>query len=150
MPSFQKILVPVDFSEHSRAAVDAAVEFARSFGGSIHLLHCYAIQPGGISPYGVAAPAAYFNEIREAAQRELDAWSEKLLSEGVEVTTSLRSDSPSPTIVEVAYEIEADLIVIGTRGLSGIKHVMLGSVAERTVRTAPCPVLTVKASDGAG
>jgi nucleotide-binding universal stress UspA family protein len=62
----------------------------------------------------------------------------------VRVTAHLREANPSDAILDVAREIDADLIVMGTRGLTGLKHVLLGSVAERTLRLAPCSVLTVK------
>jgi len=143
MPRFKQILVPIDFSEHSTAAFKVAVEIAKAFHSKIHLLHCYQIQPGGISPYGIAIPSDYFTELHEAASRQLKEWQEKHVPVGVSVEASTISEAPSESIVKTAKEIGADLIVMGTRGLSGFKHVMLGSVAERTVRLAPCPVMTL-------
>jgi len=143
MPRFKQILVPIDFSEHSTAAFKVAVEIAKAFHSKIHLLHCYQIQPGGISPYGIAIPSDYFTELHEAASRQLEEWQEKHVPAGVSVEASTISEAPSESIVKTAKEIGADLIVMGTRGLSGFKHVMLGSVAERTVRLAPCPVMTL-------
>ena len=153
MSRFKKILVPSDFSEHSTAALEAAIELAGVFDSKLHLLHCYQIQPGGISPYGIAIPSSYFAEIRDAASRQLAEWQEKHVPADMPVELSTMSEVPSQTIVKTAKEIGSDLIVMGTRGLSGFKHVMLGSVAERTVRLAPCPVMTVhaprsKSSDG--
>ena len=145
MSRFKKILVPVDFSEHSAAAVEAAIDLARAFGSKLHLLHCYQIQPGGLSPYGVAIPSSYFTKIRDAASQQLSDWQEKHVPADVPVDASMASDVPSELIVKTAKEIGADLVVMGTRGLSGLKHVLLGSVAERTVRLAPCPVMTVHA-----
>ena len=142
--SFQKILVPVDFSEHSAKALDAAIELAKAFGGKLTLRHCYQIQPAGVSPYGIVLPESFDRDIREAAARQLDEWRQKVAAAGVEVDASLSAMFPSLAIAETASELGTDLIVMGTRGLSGIKHVLLGSVAERTVRIAPCPVLTVK------
>ena len=155
MLRFKKILVPVDFSEHSAAALAAAVELASVFGSKLHLLHCYQIQPGGVSPYGIAIPPSYFAEIRDAASRQLAEWQEKNVPTAIPVDATTMSESPSEAIIMTANKIGADLIVMGTRGLSGFKHVMLGSVAERTVRLAPCPVMTVhatgsKPADGGG
>ena len=147
MSRFKEILVPVDFSEHSLAALEAAVEFARAFDSKLHLLHCYQIQPGGISPYGIAIHASYFTKIQEAATKELAAWQQKHLPADIPVDAKTASQMPSQAIVKAADEIGADLIVMGTRGLSGFKHVLLGSVAERTIRFAPCPVLTVHAPE---
>ena len=147
MPRFQTILVPVDFSEHSARALDVAIEMAKAFGGRIHLLHCYPINPTGISPYGIVIPEGFDQEVREAAERQLARWGEKVSAAEVDFDQSLSSMFPSEVIARTAAEIGADLIVMGTRGLSGLKHVLLGSVAERTLRTAPCPVLTVKGPD---
>jgi nucleotide-binding universal stress UspA family protein len=146
MSRFKKILVPVDFSEHSTAALKAAVELASVFGSKLHLLHCYQIQPGAISPYGIAIHSSYFAKIRDAASRQLAEWQEKNVPTAISVDATTMPESPSVGIVKTAKEIGADLIVMGTRGLSGFKHVMLGSVAERTVRLAACPVMTVHAT----
>ncbi len=147
MSRFTKILVPVDFSDHSRAALETAAEIATTFDASIHLLHCYQIQPGGIAPYGIVMPTELYNDLRDAAESRLKEWQEKSSTGGVEVEASLSSNFPSEAIAQTAEEIGADLIVMGTRGLSGIKHVMLGSVTERTIRQAACPVLSVKAPE---
>ena len=149
MTLFQKILVPVDFSEHSKAALESATQLAKTFRAELCLLHCYAVDPGGISPYGVSLPPNYFDEVRDAANQKLDGWLEKITAEGVKARPLLSSTCPSEEISLMAEELGSDLIVMGTRGLSGVKHLMLGSVAERTLRTAPCPVLTVKATESA-
>ena len=147
MSHFKEILIPVDFSDHSTAALESAIELARAFDSRLHLLHCYQIQPGGISPYGIAIPSGYSSEIRDAASQQLAAWQEERIPAGISVDVSIVSEVPSEAIVGAANKIGADLIVMGTRGLSGFKHVMLGSVAERTVRLAPCPVMTVHAPE---
>jgi nucleotide-binding universal stress UspA family protein len=144
MTRFETILVPVDFSDHSKEALDTAVQIAQLFGSTIHLLHCYHLQTAGISPYGIVLPSGYYDDIREAAEKKLNDLHERVLGEGIKVESILSADSPSLAINLAADEIEADLVVMGTRGLSGLKHAMLGSVAERVVRLAPCPVLTVK------
>jgi nucleotide-binding universal stress UspA family protein len=140
----EKILVPVDFSEHSARALEMAIDLAKAFGAEIHLLHCYQIQPLSISPYGIALPEDFDREVREGAERRMDEWRAKVMLEEIEVGVHLSSRFPSLQISETASEVGADLIVMGTRGLTGIKHALLGSVAERTLRLAPCPVLTVK------
>ncbi len=147
MTQFAKILVPVDFSDHSNAAQEIAVEIAKTFSAKIWLLHCYQLHPGGVSPYGIAAPASYQDDVREAVMHQLRESQEKIEAEGVPAETSVSSEFPPQAIIEMAEDIGADLIVMGTRGLTGFKHLMLGSVAERTVRLAPCPVLIVKAEE---
>ena len=149
MLDIRRIVVPTDFSADAVRAYEVAIQLARSFGAEITLLHCYQINPGGISPYGIAMPVSLDQELQDAARRQLAEWGEKADSEGVTVQTRLLSLTPSVGIAQCVEETGADLIVMGTRGLAGIQHVMLGSVAERTVRTAPCPVLTLKSPDAA-
>jgi nucleotide-binding universal stress UspA family protein len=144
MTRFETILVPVDFSDHSKEALDTAIQIAHLFKSTIHLLHCYHIQAAGIAPYGIVMPSGYYDDIRDAAEKHLDDWHKMVSNEGIKSKSILSADSPSLAISLAAEEIEADLIVMGTRGLSGLKHAVLGSVAERVVRLAPCPVLTVK------
>lgn len=146
MLQIRSILVPVDFSEDSASALDVAISLARSFGAAIRLLHCYPIQLGGISPYGLVIPESLDRDVREAAARKIAAWREKVSAAGVEVSDTVTPLFPSEAIAQEAEASGADLIVMGTRGLTGLRHVLLGSVAERTLRIAPCPVLTVKAS----
>ena len=144
MTRFETILVPVDFSDHSKEALDTAIQVAHLFGSTIHLLHCYHIQTAGISPYGIVLPSGYYADLRDAAEKRLRDWHDILSKEGIKSESILSADSPSLAINLAAEEFKSDLIIMGTRGLSGLKHAMLGSVTERVVRLAPCPVLTVK------
>jgi universal stress protein A len=144
-----KILVPVDFSDHSLRALEEAIEFAKVFGAEVHLLHCFQINPTAIANYGVVVRQSFDEDFRRAALRRLSEWREKVSAEGIPVQEHLEANFPSAAISVLARELGADLIVMGTRGLTGLKHVLLGSVAERTIRIAPCPVLTVK-NDAAG
>ena len=145
MIPFRTILVPVDFSEHASHALDAAVELARHFGAKLHLIHVYPIQPIMVAPYEVSIPIDIEKSIREPANQKLREWAERAVQARVEVETTSAADTPAEAIARLAQDIRADLIVMGTRGLTGFKHVLLGSVAERTLRIAPCPVLTLKA-----
>lgn len=144
MSRFRTILVPIDFSEHADVALDRALELAKESGGTLHLLHAYEIPLGTIPPYGIEVPQSVVVEVRDAAARRLEKASHKARDRGVACETHLVHSTPAAGIVEAARTLGADLIVMGTRGLTGVKHVLLGSVAERTVRGAPCPVLTVK------
>lgn len=143
METIRKILVPVDFSEHAGAALATAIGLARRFGAEIHLLHCTPLNPGSVSPYGIAVPETFAHDLRQAALHELGKWRGKVSAEGLTVREHLSTRFPPEVIPTLAEEIGADLIVIGTRGLSGLKHVLLGSVAERVLRQAPCPVWVV-------
>jgi nucleotide-binding universal stress UspA family protein len=150
MGTIHRILVPVDFSEHSERALEEAIGLAKRFQAELHLLHCYQVYPAGAVgfPYDVALPESYERAVRESATARLSSWREKASAQGIRVEQHLSVDFPSHGIVELAEKLPADLIVIGTRGLSGVKHVLLGSVAERTIRHAPCPVLTIKRGTG--
>jgi nucleotide-binding universal stress UspA family protein len=141
---FRTILVPVDFSNDSAKALRHATELARRFEAKIHLLHSYPVHIGGIAPYGMVVPESFERDCRDAAAKHLDQWADKVGAEGVPVEATVTPIFACEAIVKVAREIDADLIVMGTRGLTGLKHVLLGSVAERTIRVAPCPVLTVR------
>jgi nucleotide-binding universal stress UspA family protein len=143
----QTILVPTDFSPHSEKALELAEQLAKLTGAKIHLLHCYQINVGGISPYGVTIPDEFNREIREAAAEKVEELEQKVAAQGIEVEAHVTPRYPSEAVTDLAKEIGADLIVMGTRGATGLKHIFLGSVAERTLRIAPCPVLTVKETD---
>jgi len=143
MWEIREILVPVDFSEASARALETAIELARKFHARLHLLHCYPVHPLTHTD-GVPLPEGLDRDLRRAAQQRLFEWGEKANAAGVSVVEHLSPDSAVEAIVEQAEEIGADWIVMGTRGLSCVRHVLLGSVAERAIQHAPCPVLTVK------
>jgi nucleotide-binding universal stress UspA family protein len=138
------ILVADDFSEHAAAAVASACDLAKQFGAELHAVHAFELATPLVSPYQVAIPDLYLVESRNAAILRLEELAAKLRAEGIEVEPHLTEAPAAPAIARLAEEIGADLIVMGTRGMTGIKHLVLGSVAERTLRLAPCSVLTVK------
>lgn len=148
MPSFQTILVPTDFSDDAEASLREAVELAKATGARIHLLHVYHF-PAYVSatpelPYVI--PAKVYNDIRQHAAARVQEIEKRIQADGVSAKSEIVEGPPSERIVACAERENADLIVMGTRGLTGLKHVFLGSVAERTLRHATCPVMTVKAS----
>jgi nucleotide-binding universal stress UspA family protein len=145
MQPIRTILAAVDFSSHSAPVVDAAVTLAKQFGARVQLVHAYDIPMPLVSPYEVAIPEPYLEETRRIAAEKLAALVERVRADGVAVDSLLTEVPAAAAIVRAAEEAKADLVVIGTRGHTGLKHLLLGSVAERCVRLAPCPVLTVKA-----
>lgn len=149
----ETLLVPVDFSVHSKAALRYAIGLARALGAKIHLLHCYGVDMLQAFPYDppylANLPQDFDERVREAAERKLDDYRAEVEQAGLVVEVHLSKSFPSDAIMQTAEELEADMIVMGTRGLTGLKHVLLGSVAERTIRIAPCPVVTVKSDDPA-
>ena len=138
------ILVAVDFSEPSDRALEAAIQLARSLGARLHVVHSFELPIPAVSPYEVAIPVAYLEETRNAASERLAAAVAAAREAGVETGSQMGEGPAASAIVDAAQEVSADLIVVGTHGHTGLKHLVLGSVAERTVRHAPCSVLTVK------
>lgn len=143
----QRILVPTDFSEHSKQAIHTAIALAKTLGASVHLTHVVHYPVQAAYPGEIAIPPGLLSELRDAAARKLEKAAQTVSDAGLTVETHLAEGANAHAIVELAQKLEIDLIVMGTRGLSGLKHVMLGSTAERTVRLAHCPVLTVKADE---
>jgi nucleotide-binding universal stress UspA family protein len=145
---FDNILVPTDFSDDAAHALDIAIELAKLQNGKIILLHAYPIDlpvtyPGFTG--GALLPDDFYRELRAQADAHVEKVAKQAEASGVTITGKAVTAPASAAIIAVAEDIPADLIVMGTRGLTGVKHILLGSVAERVVRTAPCPVLTVKA-----
>lgn len=141
------VLVPVDFSEHSVRAVSYAKDICSVYGAEMHLVHVFErpvhpeIYVGG-SPIEFPGFASLQGSLREA----LEKIAREAPGPDVPVTLHVLEGRALSAILEVASEAEANLIVIATHGLSGVAHALLGSVTERVVRRAACPVLTVKAS----
>ena len=144
MSRFQTILAALDFSEHSGTALDQAIALAHASGATLHLLHAYELPFGAMPIYDVQVPQSMLEAVRDAAARRIEKARAKAEAAGVACETHLTTSPPTPAIVDTAKTVKADLIVMGTRGLSGFQHVLLGSNAERTARLAPCPVLTLK------
>lgn len=144
-----RILVPTDFSEHAQKAIESAEILAKPLGAAIHLLHVLHLPVQAVTPEMAVVPVGFWQDLRAHAERKLDEARKAIEGHGVRCTTEVIEDIPGFAIAAAAKRANADLIVMGSRGLTGIKHAVLGSVAERTVRSAPCPVLTVK-QDGGG
>ena len=142
----RRILVPIDFSESGRVILDYAVDVARDRGAEVVLLHVVGIPPVPFDPaYGVAADPKMLQELRAAAEKGLAELAASVRpAANVKVSTRVLSGAPSREIVREAREGSYDLVVVGTHGRTGLRHVFLGSVAENVVRLAPCPVLTVR------
>ncbi len=144
MSLFQKILVPTDFSPHADAALRLACELAKSNEAALYVVHVYDLLltslPEGMTYYDTAA----VTYMREELGKRLAQVQRNATAAGVrQVETKLIEGQPYREIVRAAEESKSQLIVMGTHGRTGIAHVLLGSVAERVARKAPCPVITV-------
>ena len=142
------ILVPTDFSEDAKRALETATDLAGTFGSRVVLLHAYSVELPFTSPtFGVTVflPKNFDAEYRNHAMLQVEHLVEEAAGKGVDVTGLAVERTAWPAILDQAEVLHADLIVMGTRGLTGIKHLAFASTAERVVRRASCPVLTVKA-----
>jgi nucleotide-binding universal stress UspA family protein len=137
------IVVATDFSASAAGAVALAADWARAFGAQLHLVNALQLTMPFLAPYEVTVPDAYIDQSYSEARKKLEALAAQLA--GVAVHPTVIAAAPHDAIDTLAERVKADLIVTGSRGLSGVKHALLGSVAERTLRHAPCSVLTVKA-----
>jgi nucleotide-binding universal stress UspA family protein len=134
----KQILVPIDFSDASEVALDYGRALARTFGASLHLLHVMEnpfLRPMAVDPYVFKAAAA-----KHLGERLTDDDRTALHANAVLET----SDNAAEEIVKYAKAHAIDLIVMGTHGRGAMAQLLVGSVAEKVVRTAPCPVLTVR------
>ena len=154
---FKKILVPLDGSEHSLRALEIAVQIAKKFEAKITLIHVYSVgirpvvmpEPTTLTPIGIPVMAPTdVSKVAEATRKAgaaiLADGEEKVKAEGIEVETLLKEGHSVQEIVKTAKEGSFDLIVIGARGISKIREIILGSVSDGVVHNAPCPVLVVK------
>ena len=137
------ILVPVDFSEGAEVALDYAVEIASRFDTTIHLLNVVGVQLLGVE-LGARMTTELVDSIVESAQRQLDELVTARAGRVLFGPSRLETGDPRGQIEQTALHIGADLIVMGTHGRRGVRRLLLGSVAESVVRSAPCPVLLVR------
>jgi nucleotide-binding universal stress UspA family protein len=144
---FKRIIVPIDFSDCSRKALEYAAATARAHRSKLTILHVY--EESFIEPYVRAANTEeeaqeIVRGIEQVNEGKYDDFLKKIDLSGVEYDKLLRKGIPSNEIVETAREQQAQLIVVGTHGRSGIKHMLIGSDAEEVVRNAPCDIVVVK------
>jgi nucleotide-binding universal stress UspA family protein len=146
MIDLHRILVPTDFSKHSENALAYAAAFAEKFDADLYLLHV-------VQDLALFVPEAITNappltppleQLTVAVREAMDRLIEGHQLRGFTVHAEVREGSPFYEIIRFAREQDVDLIIMGTHGRAGLVHVLLGSVAEKVVRKAPCPVLTVR------
>jgi universal stress protein A len=149
--AIQHILVPTDFSEYADYALDYAIELAQKLQARFTLLHVLYLSPLTVGE----VPPSVFNQILQDmenwAQQQMQETLKRVKQTGIQIDSVILEGTPFQMIIETAESKDVDLIVMGTHGRTGLTHVLIGSVAEKVVRLAPCPVLvtrgTTKTSD---
>ena len=139
------ILVPTDLSEGAEEALDYACELAAQFGATVHLLNVISIPALGVPELGVAMASSVIDSLIEDNKAALDALAQRKCMKAAIGRQLLRTGDARDVIIAAAKELGVDLIVMGTHGRRGVSRALLGSVTETVVRSAPCPVLTVRA-----
>ena len=144
---FYRIVVPTDFSECAEEAWSLAQRVAAASGAELVLVHVLVEAPlFNEGPFTMDSARKVYEAARTWGQESLDAWMSQAQAKGLTARVALRTGVPYREIVDLVTDERADLVVIGTHGRGGIDRALLGSVADRVVRLAPCPVLTVRAS----
>ncbi len=139
------ILFPTDFSQGARAAMDHALSLARDYQAKLILL--YVIQDISIAEWYIPSSLSVTDlveDMKKSAWKEMEKWASEVSAQVKDVEKIVLRGVPFVEIIKTAKEKNADLIVIGTHGRTGIDHMLFGSTAEKVVRKAACPVLTVR------
>jgi nucleotide-binding universal stress UspA family protein len=144
----RKILAPVDFSDASKASLAYAMELAEKLGASVHVVYAWEM-PVYLRPDLVVRSGELSATVEEHAHAEAEKGMQKFLEDTKttgrpQTTSAVVPGIPDAVILDVAEDEKFDLIVLGTHGRTGLSHILLGSVAERVIRRATCPVLTVR------
>ncbi len=148
MLEIRKILCPTDFSDHSKEALGHAAQIAKAMDAELVVAHI--IEPVTY-PFAYGTPPIseinYELDLRERATAELQPIVQGLADDGIKASSLVESGTAWLRLSDLVREHDFDLIVLATHGYTGVKHVLMGSTAERVVRHCPCPVLTVKPAD---
>ncbi len=144
-PDISKVLVPIDFSDYSKNALKYAVNFVRHFQAQLYLVYVVepVIYPPDFSMGQIAIPSVDL-EMDKRAIDELNKLAGHEIPAGIKVKSIVKTGKPFVEIIEIAEEEDIDLIIIATHGHTGMEHILFGSTAEKVVRKAPCPVLTLR------
>ena len=145
MELIKNILVPIDFSDYSKNALRYAVQFAKQFKAKMYLIYVVEpmIYPADFSMGQVAIPSMD-SDLQNRADEELKSIAKNFIESSIKSETIIRTGKPFVEINETAKEVDADLIIMRTHGHTGVEHLLFGSTAEKVVRKAPCPVLTLR------
>jgi nucleotide-binding universal stress UspA family protein len=145
MQQISKLLVPVDFSDYSVSALKYAVDFAKTFNAKIIMIYVVEpmLYPADFSMGQIAVPDTS-EDMAIRSKEELANLAKEHLGEEIPHELIIKTGRPFMEIIETATEKDVDLIIIATHGHTGVEHLLFGSTAEKVVRKAPCPVLTLR------
>ena len=148
MPAVTRVLVPIDFSPSSRAALEYATFLVAKFGAALEVLHVWEppgyVGPDALALLPVAAGQPGWERTRDEVMREVELFLRKIGPRPGNATVRVEAGEPSDAILSAAKDGGADLIVMGTHGRTGLSRLLIGSVAEAVLRRATCPVLTTR------
>lgn len=143
---FERILVPTDGSSGADSALDLAIDLVRTYDATLHVV--YVVDLGGLPLDEDSDTWLVHQALESEGQSTVTAVRERAERAGIEhVETAVLEGAPHRAIIEYVQEHDIDLVVMGTHGRRGVDHVLLGSVTERIIRTAPVPVLSVRVPD---
>ncbi len=144
-PEIKKVLVPIDFSDYSKSSLKFAVNFVKKFNAELLLIYVVepVIYPPDFSMGQIAIPTVDLDMDKRAFE-ELDKLAKQEIPQELKVSTIVKTGKPFIEIIETAAAENIDLIIIATHGHTGVEHILFGSTAEKVVRKAPCPVLTLR------
>jgi universal stress protein A len=144
-PNIRKVLVPIDFSDYSKNSLRYSINFVKCFKAELILVYVVepVIYPPDFSMGQIAVPAIDI-EIDKKAASELDNLARREIPSDMKMKTVIKTGKPFVEIIETAVEENVDLIIIASHGHSGMEHILFGSTADKVVRKAPCPVLSVR------
>ena len=144
----QHILVPSDFSATADRALEYTIALAQQLHARLTLLHVFDLTPLAMGEPATVVPTTALDTLETEAQHLLQASLERVQRAGLQAESLFVQGTPTQTIVDTAGVQGVDLIIMGTHGRTGLQHVLLGSVAEKVLRLAPCPVLVTRNAGG--
>lgn len=144
-PNIKRVLVPIDFSDYSKNSLKYAVKMVSSFNADLVLIYVVepVIYPPDFSMGQIAIPSID-TEVDKRAFEELNNLARTEIPAGIKCKSIIKTGKPFLEIIETAREEDIDLIIMASHGHTGVEHILFGSTAEKVVRKAPCPVLTVR------
>jgi universal stress protein A len=143
---FRKVLCPIDFSEHSLAALDLALKIAQQNDAALCLVNVVILPPVAATPVQ-AVPTEPYPDLEKESHEQLVKLARKRIPATVRYETLVVNGWPGEAVLKAARDLDADLIVMGTHGRTGLSHLVLGSVAEQVVRESQIPVLTAHSTE---